>query len=393
MGPQKIKNGVTVKPADKKRILTGNVNLIDKVRKRADHNLKVLEASKSFPLICENFDSIAMRKDFSKEFSKKEIYSYRCTLNALNNCLPRGVYLQYEHMHILRDLKLLQLSKGAMVNMEKDIPEYPVESLVSLYENIYLPISTKEPLQYKASKDNWPLDCSVHLHMLTEPRLQLWNPLKVSPFDVALPPTAQNEERTRKVMEIMEFYNSSSLLSPSLSTLNACAVWLLQLYTEDHCKRSTTKAKLVSAELQEQEIISGVEHIGQLHCVSIDLRDGIGSGLILDDRQNGPLQYNFENMIKVQTMPNAETAIGIYNVYGIRTLIEPSATGGLDLNCIPCAKIFQSAAALASHLKEHKICKSSGCSFAACQSVLTKHCYTLHPKLLNQATKIGSNKG
>ena len=98
-------------------------------------------------------------------------------------------------------------------------------------------------------------------------------------------------------------------------------------------------------------------------------------------------------MIKVQTMPNAETAIGIYNVYGIRTLIEPSATGGLDLNCIPCAKIFQSAAALASHLKEHKICKSSGCSFAACQSVLTKHCYTLHPKLSNQATKIGSNKG
>ena len=43
MGPQKIKNGVTVKPADKKRILTGNVNLIDKVRKRADHNLKEMK--------------------------------------------------------------------------------------------------------------------------------------------------------------------------------------------------------------------------------------------------------------------------------------------------------------------------------------------------------------
>jgi len=33
MGPQKIKNGVTVKPADRKKILTGNVNLIDKVRR------------------------------------------------------------------------------------------------------------------------------------------------------------------------------------------------------------------------------------------------------------------------------------------------------------------------------------------------------------------------
>ena len=368
---QKIKDGVNVKAAERKKILKSNVDIIDKVRNRVNHNFQVFKVSKSFPLKCDNFDSIAMRKDFSKEFSKKDTYSYRCTLNALNNCLPRGIYLQYEHMHILRDLKLLQLSKGALVNMEKDIPEYPVESLVSLYENIYLPINRKEPLQYKASKDNWPLDCSVHLHMLTEPRLQLWNPLKFAPFDVALPPTAQNNERTRKVMEIMEFFNISS------ATQNRCAVWLLQLYTEDDCKRSTTKAKLVSAELQEQEIIGGVEHIGQLHCVSIDLRGGVGSGLILDDRQNGPLQYNFENMIKVQTMPNEDTAIGIYNLYGIRPLIEPSAS----VDCIPCGKIFQSALALESHLKEHKICKSSGCSFAACQSVLTKHCYTLHPEL------------
>ncbi len=381
MAPQKIKKGVTIKPAERKKILTSNVNLIDKVRKRAEHKLKEYEDSKIFPLSCDNFDSIANRKDFSNEFSKKGNYSYRCTLNALNNCLPRGVYINYEHMHILRDLKLLQLSKGAIVNMEKDIAEYPVETLVSLYDNIYLPINGKEPLEYKASKDNWPLDCSVHLHMLTEPRLQLWNPLKFSPFDVALPPTTLNEERTRKVMKIMEFFNSSFSLSPSTSTSNVCAVWVLQLYTEDFYKRSTTKAKLVSAELQEEERVSGVEQIGQLHCISIDLRDGIGSGLILDDQQNGPLQYNFENMMKVQIMPKADKAIGIYNIYGIRPLKETSASGDSDFNCFPCAKIFHSAASLASHLQEHKTCKSSGCSFAACQSILTKHCYTLHPEL------------
>ncbi len=385
MGRVTVKVGVTVKSSSRDKILSNNNIIISKVKRRVDHNLKIHTESKNFPLKCDNFESIEMRKDYISEFSKKGKYAYRCTLNALNNCLPRGIYLNYDHMHILRDLKLLHLSKGAVLNMQKNIPEYPPESVVNLYDNIYVPVNSKEPLEYKKSKDNWPLDCVAHLHMLTEPRIQLYNPLKYEPFDVALSSTKFNDNRTKEVMKIMEFYNPCVSKSPSSPTANVCAVWLLQLYTEDDNCRSTTKAKVISDELQKEEETDGVERIGQLHCISIDLRGGISSGLILDDRQNGPLSYNFENMITVQTMPNADKPIGIYNIYGIRPCKEtprtpPTGTSS-DFNCIPCAKVFQSAASMASHLTEHKTCTYSGCSFSACRSVLTKHRYTLHKQL------------
>ena len=51
---QKIKDGVNVKAAERKKILTSNVDLIDKVRNRVNHNFQVFEVSKSFPLKCDN---------------------------------------------------------------------------------------------------------------------------------------------------------------------------------------------------------------------------------------------------------------------------------------------------------------------------------------------------
>jgi hypothetical protein len=124
-----------------------NASFLDKVEKRCVHQIQLRLVSAKWPIKINNYDSLESRKSL-KEFNKKDKHAYRCSLNAINNILPRGITLTVDDMHLIRDLKLKQLAKGAVVNMGKGIKKYPVEKLSGLYGNIYATVSTTAPLEY-----------------------------------------------------------------------------------------------------------------------------------------------------------------------------------------------------------------------------------------------------
>ena len=131
-------------------------------------------------------------------------------------------------------------------------------------------------------------------------------------------------------MSIFDYYlvrQQSSSSSSSLSSSQkeeTCCVWLVHIFTQTEKTREkyNSTATIHVDELDEEEKKDGVETPGYLHAITVDLRGGTATGLILDDQEDKPLKYSLENLLDVQRerLPKAQRGaepLGIFSLFGL----------------------------------------------------------------------------
>jgi hypothetical protein len=304
----KMKKKKETQEKKNERVNIENLKLLQIVEERKRQHLKLTNLGGL------DINSVKNRRS---EFITMRQNSLNCVLVALNNMLPNDVEITSLQFGVMADFHFLRLAKYQQ-SVDTRNPPCQNQSYKEAYTNSYITFNNSAGYSDK-SNNNWDVDVLGSLSSVTDnPKLEKRNLTRIL-GSVLVNNTETFEKQTITVMDNLQ----------KCKDRNIC-LFILELYTQPVSKRMQfANNNILVSDLTEEEKESG-SYIcaGQLHAISIDLRGEEGEGRIYDGLQKASLQYNLENMLKVQEFEvgnknNKEKKIfGIHSYCGIAPVCE-----------------------------------------------------------------------
>ena len=289
------------------RVNFENLKLIKIVQERKRQHLNVTNLGGL------DINSVNNRRS---EFITMRQNSLNCVKVALNNMLPNDVEITSHQFGVMADFHFLALAKYQQSVDTKNLPS-EIQSFKEGYKYSFVKFNDSGGYS-DASNNNWDVDVLGCLSCVTDnPKLEKKNLSRI--LDSSVNKNKTFEKQTIAVMDNLQ----------KCKDKNIC-LFILELYTQPVSKRLqfANKSILVSDLTVEEKESGSFICAGQLHAVSVDLRGEEEDYKIYDGLQKTPLQYNLENMLKVQEFEvgnknNKEKRIfGIHSYCGIAPVCE-----------------------------------------------------------------------
>jgi hypothetical protein len=250
------------------------------------------------------------------EFITMRQNSLNCVKVAINNMLPDKKEITSLQFGVMADFHFLRLAKHQQSVDERNPPS-KIQSYKEAYTNSFIDFNNSGGYSEK-SNNNWDVDVLDSLSCVTDnPKLEKRNLTRI--LDSLVNKNETFEKQTITVMDNLQ----------KCKDRNIC-LFILELYTQPVSKRLQFANKnILVTDLTEEEKQSG-SYIcaGQLHAISVDLRGEEEDYKIYDGLQKTPLQYNLENMLKVQEFEvgnknkKERKIFGIHSYCGIAPVCE-----------------------------------------------------------------------